>query len=244
MTLTLEVLRPLSPIRWARVLRALFSAVKTPDVAHFYELETSMMTLASERQLERMAERFRAAPDMKRAFEERYLPRTRAVEEAAACAEGTFGRAYFDFMTRYGLSPEYLAPRTLAGDLTWFRARQSQAHDQWHALLGIGAALPDEVEIVAVLLAQFRRALPMEPLASAFTAMLLVVYLVHTLFTAPRQVLPCLHRLRDGYRRGWNLAPLWALRFEELWDRPLVEVRALVESPWLEAPRGLALSHG
>jgi Coenzyme Q (ubiquinone) biosynthesis protein Coq4 len=147
--MTIDFLRSLSPLRWARVLIAFVRAVKTPDVPHFYELESATWELASPRQLERMAERFRASPDMKHAFEERYFPRTRTVEDASRCAEGTFGRAYFDFMTRNKLSVDYLEARTLEGDLTWFRARQAQAHDQWHTLLGIDPQYGGEVERAA-----------------------------------------------------------------------------------------------
>ncbi len=189
-----------------------------------------MMSLASSAQLERMAKRFREAPELSRAFRERYFPRTRAVEEAASFPEGTFGRAYFDFMRTHALSVDYLAPRTLESDLTWFRARQVQAHDQWHALLGIGADVAGEVEIVAVLLAQFRRALPTEPLATSFPLLLIVSYWLHVLLTQPRALPECVRRFWVGYRRGWQTAPLWALRFEELWDRPLGEVRALVHA--------------
>lgn len=226
--MTIDLFRSLSPLRWARVLSAFVRAVKTPDVPHFYELESATWELASPRQLERMAERFRASPDMKHAFEERYFPRTRTVEEASRCAEGTFGRAYFDFMTRNNLSVDYLEARTLEGDLTWFRARQAQAHDQWHTLLGIDPQYGGEVEIVAVLLAQFRRALPNEPLASGFTALMLVVYLTHAALTNLKALPSLLRRARTGYRRGWSTAPLWGLHFEALWDLPLVELQRSV----------------
>jgi ubiquinone biosynthesis protein Coq4 len=225
-----EWLRALSPLRWLRIVIALARCIARPDTRRFYELETAMMALASSAQLERMARRFREAPEMHQAFRERFLPRTRSVEEAANFPEGTFGRAYFEFMTAHALSVDYLAPRTLESDLTWFRARQVQAHDQWHALLGIGADIAGEVEIVAVLLAQFRRALPTEPLATSFPFFLILSYWAHVLFTQPRVFMTCVRRFQVGYRRGWNTGPLWALRFEELWERPLVEVRALVHA--------------
>lgn len=224
----LEFLRALSPLRWGRVLRSLLAAVRRPDIGHFYEFETELMALASPHQLERMAERFRAAPELAPAFAERFLPRTRTVEEAARCAPGSLGAEYAAFMKRHGLSTDYLPPRELAGELTWFRARQAQAHDFWHAVLGIGADLPGEVEIVAVLFAQFRRALPREVLAPGFSFLLVFIYLVHVSATQPRALGECLRRFREGYRRGWATAPLWAVRFEELLDRPLAEVQAMV----------------
>jgi ubiquinone biosynthesis protein Coq4 len=207
-------------------MRSLLAAVRRPDIGRFYEFETEMMALASPRQLERMAARFKASPELAPAFAERYLPRTRTVEEAERCAPGSLGAEYAAFMKRHGLSADYLPPRELAGDLTWFRARQVQAHDFWHAALGIGADLPGEVEIVAVLFAQFRRALPRELLAPAFSFLLVFIYLAHVSFTAPRTLAECVRRFRAGYRRGWSTAPLWAVRFEALLDRPLAEVQA------------------
>jgi ubiquinone biosynthesis protein COQ4 len=221
-----EWLRALSVRRWGRIAQSLARAVARPDTQHFYELESAMMDLASPAQLARMAERFARSPELARAFEERYLPPPRSLDEAASYAPGTLGHAYHRFMERYGLQVDYLAPRTLEGALTWFRARQVQAHDQWHVVLGIGADIPGELEIIAVLLAQFRRALPREPLASSFSALLMLVYLLHVCWQQPEALGECLRRARRGYERGWKVGPLWAVRFEEAWAQPLNDVRA------------------
>lgn len=226
--MALDLLRPLSPRRWARIVSTLVAAVRTPDIRHFFEFETAMMDLASPRQLARMAERFKRAPELRPAFVDHYSPSQRPLAEAGACPEGSFGRAYFDFMTRWHLDADYLPPRTLEGELTWFRARQAQAHDQWHAVLGIDADIPGEIEIVAVLLAQFRRAVPREWLIATFTFGLNFIYLLHVLLHSPRDLGRCVRLFSRGYQRGLRVAPLWNQRFEDWWQRPLAEVRARV----------------
>jgi hypothetical protein len=59
--------------------------------------------------------------------------------------------------------------------------------------------------------------------------LLVFISLVHVNVTQPRALGECVRGFREGSRRGRETAPLWALRFEELLDRPLTEVQAMVQ---------------
>jgi ubiquinone biosynthesis protein Coq4 len=185
-----------------------------------------MMELGTPESMAAMGRRFASAPDLAPAFAERHLPPAYTVEEAVGFRRGTFGHAWYRFMKDNGLSVDYLPPREPNSDLGWFRARMGQMHDQWHVLLGISADAPGEIEIIAFMLAQFRKSLPRERLALSFNAAMLAAYLANTVRYRPSLLTTCLRALARGYRRGFQVPPLWAVHFEELWPLPLLEVQA------------------
>lgn len=136
-----------------------------------------------------------------------------------ALDEGSFGRAYADFLDDNGLHPFTVSPDmpalVMARNAHW--ARYALMHDMFHVLLGYGPDLAGELGVYGFSLAQrtSRVFWAYAPLA------LLVVPLL-----APHRIGRMLHNFARGFRLGRRLDNLLARRLELEFDRPLAELRA------------------
>lgn len=132
------------------------------------------------------------------------------------CAPGTLGRAVHDDLTRMGIDPADMVIPTVKSDFDYVRAHMRETHDIWHVVTGFGTDVAGELGLQAFYFAQFRAPLP---------PVLFVVGFLNTV----------LYSMDDGERRmraivrGWLLGrkaqTLFGVRWAELWDTPLDEVR-------------------
>lgn len=68
--------------------------------------------------------------------------------------EGTLGRFLSDWFRAWGVAP-FATRRTPVGDLEYFVDRLFFTHDVWHALVGLGTDLRNELRFLGVLLSQY-----------------------------------------------------------------------------------------
>ncbi len=126
----------------------------------------------------------------------------------------TLGGAYARYLDRNGLDPDlFQAPPGLPEVPTFITKRMRQVHDIWHVLTGYDTGVGGEVALQAFTWAQTD---------SPSSAILTIGGLLRFGFEERGLFI----RVVDAYRRGKKaefLAPLW---LEEMWDRPLDEVRA------------------
>lgn len=146
-----------------------------------------------------------------------YLPAV-DVDALATLPDGSFGRAYADHMRGHGLTPfrvsEGFDPEMLRRNT--FAARYAVTHDIFHVLLGFDMRLPGEMGVLAFATAQGYARVQRVALALA-----LLLYPLMAPFEA-RRTFRC---FREGWRLGKQAKFLLGVRFEEWWERPLVEVR-------------------
>lgn len=129
--------------------------------------------------------------------------------------EGTCGRAYADFMRAAGLDPSSIPALAARDELEWYLAHLYETHDVWHVVAGFGPDVAGELGLQAFYLAQLEGPLPVAILGAG------LLNTVGAMGDATRRM--------DEITRGWRLGraarPLFGVRWDEHWSRPLDEVR-------------------
>jgi ubiquinone biosynthesis protein COQ4 len=134
--------------------------------------------------------------------------------------EATLGGAYARHLDRNGITADYQAAETHHVDdpeMAYLMRRFRQTHDVWHALLGIGITGHEEVLIHWFSFGQLR--LPVSALIMVFGSM------KHLLLE--RRWRAVRHSMIEAYRAGRDAAQLLPVVWEDLWDRPIEQVRAM-----------------
>ncbi len=130
-----------------------------------------------------------------------------------ALPASTLGGAYTRYLDDNGLDPDlFQAPPSLPAIPRWVAQRVRQTHDLWHVLTGYAPDVPGELALQAFTYAQLR-------MPSAW-----LIAVLGTLLRAPGSA----RRVWDGYRRGQAASFLPVVRFEDLWEKDLEEVRAML----------------
>ena len=174
--------------------------------------------------LERIARRFQADETGRRLLATR-PDIVSKLEDRAALArlpEGSFGRAYLDFVEREKISAEGIRAaadkgmqQTLPAHLDYVSARMRDTHDLWHVVTGYSGDVLGETALLAFVFAQTH---------NPGVALIIALGLLKTATTpngaAARET------ILDGFRRGRRTRWLPAVAWEELLALPLSEVRA------------------
>lgn len=166
---------------------------------------------------EEMAARMRQTADGRWLLEHR--PRitlqTVDVEGLRALPDGTLGREAVRHLESAGLLqdvPLAPSPFPMSDDGAYAKTRWRETHDLRHVLTGLGVGVRDEVVLQAFQLGQ---------IDNRFARLqMLVGPLIEP--TAPG---PLLRDYRRARAMGRRARPLFDVRWEDLWDRPVEELR-------------------
>jgi ubiquinone biosynthesis protein COQ4 len=160
--------RPRQPVRWRRALAELRALMAEPDATRH---AVHLVYALGARELERNFRRF-AASASGRALLVRRASLIDALSDREALArlpEGSFGRAYLDYIDRNGFTPDGLIVLQHRVAAEWerdygipaldplralFRDRSILAHDLFHVLTGYGTDELGEATLLAFSLAQ------------------------------------------------------------------------------------------
>jgi ubiquinone biosynthesis protein Coq4 len=168
-------------------------------------------------------ERFFRSPAGKKLYDERRTidSHTVDIDALAALPVGTLGHAYATFLRSRGLTPEVFdGPPSGISDprRSYLVQRMRQTHDLWHVVTGCDTDPAGEVALQAFLYAQTR---------GPGSAVLAAAGMLRILRTSPAIV-------RDVialYRAGARARSLPTFAWEDHWDKPLAEVRAMLGLP-------------
>jgi ubiquinone biosynthesis protein COQ4 len=126
----------------------------------------------------------------------------------------TLGGAYARYLDAKQLDPDLFQPPPGLPEVpSYIAQRMRQVHDLWHVLTGYDTDVPGEIALQAFTWAQ----------TDAPSAALVTIGGLLRFGVSDRGLFV---RVVDAYRRGRRaefLAPIW---LEEMWERPLDEVRA------------------
>jgi ubiquinone biosynthesis protein COQ4 len=175
---------------------------------------------------ERIREYEAAAPEIAALYAERYDPPLdpRALE---ALPDGTLGREYARFIRDNEIVPlgDQLVHSPPRNVVAYGLRRAYKLHDVLHVALGCDASVLGEVRIVSYSVGQARHGQGRAP------ALALAVLFLNLAIRRP-------HEFREAIALAWEWLQLGArargyssVRFEELMDRPVEEVRGLVLAP-------------
>ncbi len=173
-----------------------------------------------------MAEQLGRDPACAALIEARWIPPAHDLKQLAHLPEGSLGQAYADSLERLGYDPNLHAGMVPASDGAYVELRLSQTHDLWHVITGFDTTVAGEIGLQAFHLTQFPY-----PLGAALTAQALL----SVTLGAPELLPELVEAIRIGLQMGLEARPLFAQRWEEGWERPLVEWReALQLRPFAE----------
>jgi ubiquinone biosynthesis protein COQ4 len=209
---------------WGKGLRALGRFITTPsDLANSFD---AMFSLAGPT-VQREFDRFAADPVGARLLAMRPRPDLNALlldrAALAAMPEGSFGRAYLDYLGGEGMGAAdyFLEAANLeesaerfgwSEDHLWFVRRMTNSHDLYHVLAGYDRDVTGEVGIIAFTAGQ----LPLLPL-KLLLPYLFVLY--------PSRPIAWGRYVRAALRHGRETPPLAHFEYEALLALPLDEVR-------------------
>ena len=203
----------LPPLRALKAFYSLARLVKDPNrLGEVFEMSDA---LATPEAIQPMVDRLVEDPVVAQSFEARHrlridLPALRRLPE------GTFGRAFADHMVAANLDPSAL-PTLPSDDATaFFRAHLYETHDVWHVATGFGTDVVGELGLQAFYQAQIPGPLP--------SLLLGVGFLRSALFDQELTV-PFMEALVRGWRMGKSARPLFGIRWDELWNEHLADVR-------------------
>lgn len=131
----------------------------------------------------------------------------------------TLGGAYARHLDGNNLSADYQAAATRHvddPDMAYLMRRFRQTHDVWHVLLGMGITGHEEVLIHWFTYGQLH--LPV-------SAMIMVLGTMKHL-VLERRWDALRHSMMEAFHAGRDAEPLMPVYWEDLWERPLVDVRA------------------
>ncbi len=208
--------------------KGLVRFVKDPaDVGSLRDMQVSLEQLASPADMERALQVFRSAEGFSELLAHRYQAPPWEREHLGHFSEGTLGHAVYQFMMENNLVRESLNIPQNESDIGYLRRRGQETHDIWHTVVGYGTDILGELGLHSFLMGNFFRCIKSERAgSSAFIVVIEVGLLAHIFIYRPRLIPQSLTGAVEGLRRGWTASPMWAVRWEEMWSRPLAEVRA------------------
>lgn len=139
------------------------------------------------------------------------LPRLRAMPE------GSFGRAAAQFLDSRGLNPDDLPHRPDTDGPSWLRAHLFETHDLWHVATGFDTDVAGEAGLQAFYLAQF---------PARLSVILLGIVMVNTFLWKFDEKDARMDAITAGWKLGREARPFIGVRWADLWELPLAEVRA------------------
>jgi ubiquinone biosynthesis protein Coq4 len=194
-----------------------------------FDMEDGLMKSASTNELLRFTAK---DPGVLAMINERYLQPVPDTEALGKLPKNTLGYTYFNHLDSMGYDPDYYRKIDVENDIDYVMMRIRQTHDIWHVITGFDTHPLGEIAVKAVELAQTHR-----PMAAAICAGGVFRYMLKE----PEQFADCLESIVAGYHMGLESRALLSMKWEELWDRDLEELRRELGVEVL-GPRGGQLS--
>ncbi len=145
---------------------------------------------------------------------DRYIPPRHDLDRLLAYPPDSLGYIYAATMQKSGFDPNLHIGMTAETDAKYVELRLSQTHDLWHIITGFDTSPIGEIGLQAVHLAQFPY-----PLAT----MLLANSLMASTLFAPAELPELLRSISRGWQMGETARSLFAQKWEEGWEKPLVK---------------------
>ena len=156
----------------------------------------------------------KSKPNVAALFQERYLAPAVNLEDLLKLPTESLGYSYAIYIKDSGFDPNFYRLLKVEDDRSYFLLRMRQTHDIWHIVAGFSTDVFGELGLKAFELAQTHRTM---------SAVLIAGGLLSTLFKHPEDLDKLLEQIAIGYRLGAKAKPFFAKKWEENWERPLLE---------------------
>lgn len=138
------------------------------------------------------------------------------LKNLAKLPEGSLGQTYAKHMLDRGLSPDFYRSVNVVNDTTWSMMWFRQTHDLWHVATGFDTDAPSEIGLQA-----FTMALMLTPLS----ALIVGISLLKAVIVNPSKLGEVINNVVRGVTLGQQAGAVFAYKWDENWNKPLVEVR-------------------
>jgi ubiquinone biosynthesis protein Coq4 len=201
---------------FARILLAIVRLILKPsDISPIYGVGSFRRHRSFQLSLETM----RANPKVAALMKERYLAGPCDLVALSKLPSGTLGQVFGNRMIRENLKVEFYPPITDKedDDVNYLRKRARQTHDIWHTACGFPTEPMGEMAISAFYLAQHR--IPL-------SGLLIGIGFFVAVLRHPQRIDELVNTIMYAWNLGKSSDSLMAVKWEELWETPLSEVRA------------------
>ena len=217
---------PKSPIVDRGFAEKFLRAVDRPLEYGVYFLFHDWWANAPQRAIDAYLAELETIPGVRTFLDQRFIAEPVSLKQLAACAPGTLGRGYHDFVVQNqlekNLATNYRQFNTelhesgkldrLPDDMSYMMVRGFQIHDIQHVLTGYDSSPYGELALAAFYLAQLR---------FPYHAMRMAVTFGHAAFVNPSITVDAMDAICDGWTRGRASGNLNFSRWEEEFDTPL-----------------------
>ena len=183
-------------------------------------------------------QRLRQDPEIDKLFIERYgfemtaqgmLPKLPDFDYLRSLPAGTLGKEYANFLDTYKISPDSFEVIDGWDDLAYFENRYRFTHDLWHVVAG----MPEVSGTMEVQIEGFYAAQVADP----YSATIVAASVIQVALKHPLKLQMVMEAFTNGYKLGKRAKSLFAMRWEEMWERPLSEIKKELRIPLQVASR-------
>lgn len=205
------------PIHLFKAISSGVRLVRDPNrLNEVFEIADHLMAAAPTARTQELVDEVKTTPEGRRAMMDKPRVGKFDLDALGKLPEGTLGNAFARHMRANNLDPSALPFLDSSSDLQFFRAHLYETHDIFHAVTGFNTDVAGELGLQAFYLAQFPGGLPQALLAAG---------LLNTMIYAIDQRNIRMRAMVRGWLLGRRAKPFFGVRWNELWDVPLVEVR-------------------
>lgn len=176
-------------------------------------------------------DRVKAIPAARQMMEERYMGPPIDLDALSTLSRGTLGHTYASVMKALGYDPNFYRVREIKSDEDWLILRLRKTHDIRHVVSGFGPT-GGEAGVLAIVGVQIGHPL---------SVLIPIVNLAATLKMQPENLEVVTHQIARGMSMGLEAKPFVAQRWEEMWDKPLAQIRQdmNITKPVIDEPYSL-----
>lgn len=196
-------------------LKGILTLMKDPEqTLSVYDIEDG---LRDSKAMEFSVQHMLAQPEIAQLAAERYIAPMPDVAALSSYPVGSLGKAYADYISHYGFDPNFYRSLEVTDDTSYLLLRLRQTHDIWHIVADFSVDVPGEVGLKSFELAQTRRTL---------AGMIVAGGMIRCLLQTPELLNQLLDRVAVGYRLGAKAKPFLAQKWEDHWEKSLVQWRS------------------
>ena len=133
-----------------------------------------------------------------------------------ALPKGTFGRSVADFYDENGLTPSAIPSLEAVDDASYVSAHLYETHDVWHVATSFGTSVAEEIGLQAVYAAQ---------MPGRLAPILVAGGLLQGALWVHDDFVPRMAAVARGYAIGKRAQPLFGVRWDEMWEMRVEDVR-------------------
>lgn len=222
-------------IKQLGLLKAFWDLISDPtNTDKVFKLSDALVAQVGQAKPEDIKAYFESRDYYRQMLQQRYLAPDYKVEDLAHYAPGTLGNAYYVHMTSNGFQPNFYPPIEVVDELSYVRLRSLQTHDIWHAVTGYGTDSVGEIGLQAFYLGQTDE--------DGFAMTLISAGSLYSVLHE-RQIMGTMAKaIGEGYVLGKAAKNIYPVNWEEMWDRPLADIKAEMNigtptAPYFHAPK-------